>query len=567
MFGIPAVVAGACVFLALWHRARFGVDFTDESYYASITNKLTRGGTLFVDEFAVQQLGQLLVVPLAWAHRSITGSTQGLILFFRCSYLVTALVLSLIPMFALRKGWGFPTAFLIGLLGVVYIPFNIMAFSYNTLGMQLFSAGLFVGFWARRMDCPYRSCLAFLAGLLLGADLLAYPTLVVPQAIFSLVFLSLERSWRRAFWLVFGGSIFPLAVLGMLGLDGLNHFRQSLSFCTANTIDSSKFFEIWRTLWNWYEYKRIVLLGLLVPAFLLTFAAKKIPLLSISAAALLLIPLPLVKHGICDSMYYVIFFSFTAPFSFAFLWRSQTARDLFCLVWIPSALGGYVTALTSGNGALSMAIGMFPAMLAALALLLLLIRQRIERHSDGQPHLALANSLACFAIPLALVTFFALMTCRSAYRDGPPFSLNCRIDRGPFAGLYTTPERAALIGDITNDLKRVATSEDRVFFFYDFPAGYLLTDLPWASNTSWQIRIAGLEWRGHQRAIEHYWKDPNHQPTLIVKIATCLNQYPQTANEPYPFAAGDPFLDLLKRHFTPVLQHEHFAIFRRTGRP
>ena len=65
---ILAVLTGLIVFLAMLYRAQFGIDFTDDSFYASLTNKLARGGTLFVDEFGVMQLGQLLVVPSAQRH-------------------------------------------------------------------------------------------------------------------------------------------------------------------------------------------------------------------------------------------------------------------------------------------------------------------------------------------------------------------------------------------------------------------------------------------------------------------------------------------------------------------
>jgi hypothetical protein len=563
---ILAVLTGLIVFLAMLYRAQFGIDFTDDSFYASLTNKLARGGTLFVDEFGVMQLGQLLVVPFAWVHRSLTGSTHGLILFLRCAYLVTALLLSLIPMLALKKEWGFPAACLIGLLGVAYIPFNIIAFSYNTLGMQLLSAGLFLGYLTRTLTPPYRTYSLFLVGILFGADILAYPTLIVPHVIFAVIFLGFSRSWRDAWSLLLGWHIFPLLVLGLLGFDGLAHLQQMLSFHTANGIETSKFIDVWITLWDWYQCTIKLAIALLMLAIVLYFASSRARSWSLIAFVVLM-PLPFMYCGYTDSRFYVILFAFTAPLSFASSWRSQVARELFLMVWVPSAVGGYVTALTSYNGAHNMAIGIFPALVASVALLLSQIRQGAEPHDATEPRFALMDALTSFAVPLFLVGVFTLNSWRFAFCDSRLSDLTTRIEQGPFAKLYTSPERVELLSDMTQGLNTLAQSEDRVFFFYDFPAGYLLTDLHWASNCSWQSKITTPKWIGHHRALEHYWKDPNHQPTIIVKITTRLISYPYADNKPYDFAPDDQFLDLLEKHFTPILRHQHFTIYRRNSDP
>ena len=151
-----------------------------------------------------------------------------------------------------------------------------------------------------------------------------------------------------------------------------------------------------------------------------------------------------MANYLTDSMLYVIFFSFTAIVPILFLWRSAAARNLFILVWLPSVIGGYITALTSTNGAPSMAIGIFPAMQAAVALLLMLLLQTDDSTLQPKPF-CLTDAVSHFAVPLAIVAFIVTSTCSTIYRDAPQSDLTYRVEHGPFAGLYTTPERGSLI--------------------------------------------------------------------------------------------------------------------------
>jgi hypothetical protein len=47
------------------------------------------------------------------------------------------------------------------------------------------------------------------------------------------------------------------------------------------------------------------------------------------------------------------------------------------------------------------------------------------------------------------------------------------VSEGPYAGLFTTPETKAALAAVSADLHREARGE-RVLFYYDFPAGYLI---------------------------------------------------------------------------------------------
>jgi hypothetical protein len=279
---------------------------------------------------------------------------------------------------------------------------------------------------------------------------------------------------------------------------------------------------------------------------------------------------------------YAIYFAFTAPLSAIFLWKNQTARTLFTLVWFPSFIAGYVASLTSGNGALAMAIGIFPAMLAALALLLLLTRQTdaaiVDVAGVGTPTpgkaagpeclprpqaLGTLDAFASFLAPLAVLGLYVTFLYSGVYRDAPLSELTERVEHGPFAGLRTTVERRDLLRDLSQSLQSVVQPGERVLFFYNFPAGYLLSDVPCASNCSWQNKIDQPQWIGHYRALVHYWHDPAHEPTVVVQITTLLNPNPHLADMPFPFAPADPFVDLLQDRFTLSVEHRHFKMYRR----
>src|SRR5436190_14820321 len=65
------------------YRCFFGIDFTDEAQYVAQGYSPLVGGIPFVSDMLLQQTVSLLLSPLLWLFIKVSGSTDGMVLFFR----------------------------------------------------------------------------------------------------------------------------------------------------------------------------------------------------------------------------------------------------------------------------------------------------------------------------------------------------------------------------------------------------------------------------------------------------------------------------------------------------
>lgn len=141
------VVLAAMVFVV--QRSRLGCDVLDEAYYAAMSYRFFLGDRPFADEISPHQTSALPTVPIVASHVQVYGSTDGLLLSLRRTYLVFALVTALvIAFFVLRRLLSWPAALLAALACILFAPGNVFTFSYNTQGMLLLAVALFLSFEA-----------------------------------------------------------------------------------------------------------------------------------------------------------------------------------------------------------------------------------------------------------------------------------------------------------------------------------------------------------------------------------------------------------------------------------
>lgn len=68
----------AAAVLALFFRLPFGVDITDEAFYAAEPYLIARGAVPLVDNWSQTPLTFLLTAPLVWLYVRLSGGTEGL---------------------------------------------------------------------------------------------------------------------------------------------------------------------------------------------------------------------------------------------------------------------------------------------------------------------------------------------------------------------------------------------------------------------------------------------------------------------------------------------------------
>ena len=164
-----------CLLLA---KCKYGFANMDESFYLTIPYRLCQGDVLFLSEWHLSQLsGWLLRLPLAVFLR-LNGGTEGIYLAFRYLYVIAHLCESTVLFFLLRKYSG-AGAVLASVFYYVFVPFGIMALSYNSMGIGCLSLSTVIlvcasGRWS---DAP--------SGFLFAMAVLCCPYLVILFVIYA----------------------------------------------------------------------------------------------------------------------------------------------------------------------------------------------------------------------------------------------------------------------------------------------------------------------------------------------------------------------------------------------
>ena len=81
------------LFFWLFFSLQYGVNVADESCYYTIVQRMKNGDRLFIDEWQITQLSSFLQIIPFQIFVSITGGTDGIILFFRYLFFVIQMIL------------------------------------------------------------------------------------------------------------------------------------------------------------------------------------------------------------------------------------------------------------------------------------------------------------------------------------------------------------------------------------------------------------------------------------------------------------------------------------------
>lgn len=204
------VFAAAAVF-CLW-KVPFGLGGDDESFYLTIPLRLLQGDAFIVDEYHLSQLSGFLLYPLVAVYKFFIPTLDGIILAFRYLYVLFHSVTTLIIYSRVRK-YGLFGIFA-SLFYMLYTPYNIMALSYNTMGLGLVTL---TGVLLSTSNPEKDRFIYVLCGLLFAGAVLCNPYLAAVFVLFSiavLIFAYVKKNIdiKRSF-LLFTAGVIVLAVV------------------------------------------------------------------------------------------------------------------------------------------------------------------------------------------------------------------------------------------------------------------------------------------------------------------------------------------------------------------
>lgn len=520
-----AVLCGVGLLLCI--RAFFGFDWSDECYYAALPYRFLEGDRFFIDSWDIHQTSAMLLVPLLWCYRTITGNMDGILLCLRLVFIATQTAISFLCFRVIYHCFSRRlSAFFCALFFLSFTPFTISSFSYNTLGhCFLFLCLIMLLLLYYGSDASKKRWYAWLAGSFFALACIAYPFFVVAAFPLGILFFVLppdgktKTAWPFLLWVLLGVLfvLFPI-FLYLCCTSGFFNMIENFEFILLDPEHPSE--NLWYKSLNFLKafYDQLFLgpfqIGWLVCSFF-SFGFKR------GRISFFHLTRWIIPFFCFASVVYYLLQPDAAPSkanifqSCAGLWPlilfvqkpdRQSAALLF-IFYIPSLFLSWAVYLASNNG---MNGASYPLFFGILTLVLLLDSNRaafsIKGFKSRKREKCLQSILFVFLIGLNLG--FRVGT---VYRDEPIACLTVQLQSGPAKGLYTTASSAVTYEGILGDI-RLFQQEGRILFHKLLPFGYLYAQQRPATPSLWRISFPS------ERMEKYYLCNPQNRPAVLYSL-------------------------------------------------
>lgn len=530
--------AAAAVF-ALW-KCPFGFGSYDDAFYLTIPHRLSMGDVLFADEWHVSQMAGLITLPLVWLYRTVTGSTDGILLAARYAYVVFHALVSVFFYVCTRK-YG-PAAIAASLSWFLFTPYDIMALSYNTMAMDfILLSGLLLA------ATNSRRCWA-LSGMCLAAAVLCCPYFAAAWFLYAAgvgVWPLLRKNGDcsilapgRLLWLTAGtaaiAAFFLLYVLLTCGIRGvLENLPCILSDPEHQGMSPIvKLQNAWYGLVHCHPLFQYVLIGFLILllALLADRRRKHRRAVYLIVSCLLTLASYVLFWSNAVNTYYnavmlpMIFVGLTS-----YLLCRQRPHGLFVTLFLGGLI--YAVAVTLGSNNFFYAISMASAVTNAVSLLFL--GQLLSEMKDQTIGSGLTPRCSAGAAVLAVAVLLLLQVhikANHCFMDDPPAALTCRLQDGPARGIRTSEYRTQVYERLNGELQVYkALPQGKLLILNERSWCCLAADpMEYATFSGW---ISGENQAALDRLSSYYRLNPDKVPDYIFLSKNSLFEDPDAILE------------------------------------
>ncbi|MBQ9375117.1 MAG: hypothetical protein IJU04_02105 [Ruminococcus sp.] len=467
-------------FIKLW-KAQYGISEYDESFYLSIPHRMSLGDSLFINEWHVSQMSGLLLYPFYWLYMSVAETTEGIVLMFRYCYVVVHLLVVLYVYYSIRNN-GFLTVF--GCLAYfLFTPFQLMALSYNTIGMDLviLTSVMLLTYKYKRKSSVIK---LIIAGFFFAAAILCCPYLVLIYILLFVLIMSLrvishkskkeklkteykdktihDTLTLNSFVFFTLGCIIQLGIFitYVLSHMKLKRFLKALKYILSDPEHDSSF--LTKTI-RYFKHFFISTHPIYIAALFLLAVAFMVMLFDRNR----------LKH-ICRYIFAVccfdcIFFlfsrdnialnSFMIPISligvFVFVLSKEKKWNIFVGGYLFGILYSIALNYSSNTGLYAISIGFSVSTVYSFILINVFLKERFAYHREKH-NITNKSVLLCMAV--IMTYFFGIemyYNVNISWLDKTvvyPKRLTETIEKGPLKGVYTTTYRKRRYELIYNDL-------------------------------------------------------------------------------------------------------------------
>lgn len=559
----------ALLVVLVFLRAPYGTDVTDEAYWVAEPYLVTQGAIPLADNWSQTPLTGLLIAPLISLYTTLAGGTQGIVLYMMCVTIVFRIAAAAAVWLLLRRQMGQLTAAVCALLLFSCNMGHTRSLNYSILSLYLLAlAGALLYNAVSQEDVQKAAGRCAGAGVVMALCALAHVTQLFNCILFAVILLFLERRTfkKLPLWLIYGLSGLLVAVIVTAALEAASGGRLFSGLGTL--LRENNYFRIPHLSFREQVFRcahdfQFFILRRGIPLFLLFFAVfsllsflktrsckerlSQILTYSLLSASGVLLAWMASRRGdmfSSDTAAFILFL--TAPCYL--LWmdapRRHASRPLLFFFWLPCLVSLLSIAAASHSAAnyryyvLSAgAVLAFPLACATLRGTSCFPGKRGERHGGTGKGSALPFAVAVLFSAAMLVNLWT-----NVYRDDVIPQLTYRVESGVYKGCYTSPKRGQALEVLEQRIRTLTDDTESVLFCDLFPAGYLMTEAPHCTPTTWDPCMYRYGFQDAELFLR-YFEQRGETPERILFVNS----------EESPLSIDDPenqFAAFVRTHYT-----------------
>ena len=500
-----ALIAGGIIF-AFW-KFVFGFGGNDEAFYLTVPQRFNMGDTLIKDEWHLSQLSGFLLMPFVWLFTTITGSTEGIILAARVLYIIFHATVSIVIYSRIRK-YGYVSVFA-SVLYFIYTPYDIMAMSYNTMGLDFVTlAGVIMGTASYKKKLPL-----IVSGVAFAAAVLCCPYLAVAYILYGICVLihTFIRNKETKFILkseLFAGKTFLFFSIGIFALAAVFlvfaltrvSIKEIFNYLPYLMTDpehpqialGTRFGMYFKSIYNCHSHFKIALFSYLVMIVVMIIDRKRKSHRSIYlivTTAIVIFCYVLLLPQLTYSTYNAIMFPLIFIGITSYILCENKPKPLFASLFVPGIIYSFAICFSSNQYFYVISMVITASNIASYVFLAQLLREMKTTQDNIEYAVWVKRGSFLFVAFMIFLQGAFQITVKAEHcfwESGNTSNLTAQIKNGPAKGIYTNVNNCNTYEQIYSDLQYYKNKqEDKILFLTSKTWCYLAVDFPYGTLSAW----------------------------------------------------------------------------------
>lgn len=500
-----ALIAGGIIF-AFW-KCVFGFGGNDEAFYLTVPQRFNMGDALIKDEWHLSQLSGFLLMPFVWLFTTITGSTEGIILAARVLYIIFHATVSIVIYSRIRK-YGYVSVFA-SVLYFIYTPYDIMAMSYNTMGLDFVTlAGVIMGTASYKKKLPL-----IVSGVAFAAAVLCCPYLAAAYILYGICVLihTFIKNKETKFILkseLFAGKTFLLFSIGIFALAAVFlvfaltrvSIKEIFNYLPYLMTDpehpqialGTRFGMYFKSIYNCHSHFKIALFSYLVMIVVMIIDRKRKSHRSIYlivTTAIVIFCYVLLLPQLTYSTYNAIMFPLIFIGITSYILCENKPKPLFASLFVLGIIYSFAICFSSNQYFYVISMVITASNIASYVFLAQLLREMKTTQDNIEYAVWVKRGSFLFVAFMIFLQGAFQITVKAEHcfwESGNTSNLTAQIKNGPAKGIYTNVNNCNTYEQIYSDLQYYKNKqEDKILFLTSKTWCYLAVDFPYGTLSAW----------------------------------------------------------------------------------